>query len=68
MSPKVTTSVRPIATHFETIAEPPSSDGPTHYYSLIPKPGLTVVEFVVTLPGTTAEESPSEVYRVYLTK
>ncbi|KAK4704482.1 hypothetical protein P7C70_g1727, partial [Phenoliferia sp. Uapishka_3] len=62
-------SVRPATTKFESLAELPSPDGPTHRYSLTPKPGLTVVEFTVTpRAGALPGDNQTEIYRVFVTK
>ena len=62
-------SVRPSTTTFETLAELPSPDGPAHRYSLVPKAGLTVVEFTVTpRAGAAPGDNQTEVYRVFVTK
>lgn len=69
LKPLIKVTVRPNTTTFETLAELPSPDGPTHRYSLVPKPGLTVVEFVVTpRPGAGQGDSQAEVYRVFVTR
>ncbi|KAL8286359.1 hypothetical protein RQP46_004376 [Phenoliferia psychrophenolica] len=69
LSATIKISVRPSTTTFESLAELPSPDGPSHRYSLAPKPGLTVVEFLVTpRAGAAPGDQQSEVYRVFITK
>lgn len=69
LTPVVRISVRPSTTTFETLAELPSADGPAHRYSLVPKPGLTVVEFTVSpRAGAAPGDNQIEVYRVFVTK
>ncbi|KAI5474577.1 tetratricopeptide repeat containing protein [Pseudohyphozyma bogoriensis] len=45
-APSVKLNIRPVGTHVDTLAEVPSVDGPTHRYSVIPRPGLTVLEWM----------------------
>lgn len=69
LNPLVKISVRPAGTSFESLAELPSADGPTHRYSLVPKAGLTVVEFLVTpRAGAAVGDGQTEVYRVFVSK
>jgi len=68
-APQVKLSARPSSASFESLAELPSPDGPTHRYSLVPRPGLTVVEILVTPRGTPGGDAPqTELYRIFLTK
>lgn len=49
----------------EPLAELPGPEGPSHRYSMIPRRGLNVVEFVVATDGAVGGK---EVYRCFVTK